>query len=167
MVEFLVQNWQETYDQTYKLFEKIHDDGFHPEVIVGIARGGWIPGRLLSDFFGLRFTANVKVEAYHLIGEMDEEAKITQPINANIEGKSILVVDDIADSGSSMNVVLEDLKSRGVGEIKTATLFYKPRSIVKPDYFIEETTKWVIFGWEFFETIKELGEMWSADGDDH
>ena len=164
MIEFLVQNWQESYDQTYRLFEQIRENDFTPEVIVGIARGGWIPARLLSDFFALKFTANVKVEAYQLIGEMDAEAKITQRINAKIDGRKILVVDDIADSGSSLQAVLEDLKTHNVSEVRTATLFYKAHSVIKPDYYIEETKKWVVFAWEFFETIQELDQLWTSEG---
>jgi len=164
MVEFLVQNWKESYDQTYLIFEQIKDSGFIPDAIVGIARGGWIPARLLSDFFALKFTANIKVEAYQLIGEMDIEAKVTQKINAKIDGKNVLVVDDIADTGSSLEVVLDELKEMHVNEVKIATLYYKPTSSVIPDYFIEETEKWVIFSWEYFETIQELNAKWKDEG---
>jgi hypoxanthine phosphoribosyltransferase len=164
MTDFYVQNWQQAYDETYYLFEKIRNSGYQPDIVVGIARGGWIPARLLADFFSLKQTANIKVEAYQLIGEIDVEPKITQDINAPVTGKNVLIVDDIADSGSSLDAVIRKMQDEGVKEMKTATLYYKSRSIIHPDYYVGETDAWVIFPWEIYETIHEFIGMWTAEG---
>lgn len=164
MVEYLIQNWQDAYDQCFYLYEQIEKSGFKPDVIIGIARGGWIPGRLLADFLHLKETVNIKVEAYEVIGETEVEASITQDINVNIEGKNVLVVDDIADSGESLAAVHGSLLKRNPLSVKTTTIYYKPRSTIKPDFFAEETTAWVIFPWEIFETIKELNTNFISDG---
>ena len=60
----------------------------------------------------------------------------------------VLVVDDVADTGTSLEFVVRRLKGKGAREIRTATIAYKPRSRVKPDYFVYETDKWVVFPWE-------------------
>lgn len=163
-MEFVVQNWQQVFDDTYYLFEKIRDSGFIPDLIVGIARGGWIPARLIADFLHLKQTANMKVEAYQMIGDDNVEAKITQSISANITGKKVLVVDDVADSGATLQSVLEGLNEKDPEIIKTAMLYYKPRSSVTPDYYVHQTNAWVVFAWSLYEAMADFDHMWSQEG---
>ena len=164
MIEYHYMNWESSYNETLKLFEKIKEDNFLPDIVIGIARGGWIPARLLADFFVLRQTANMKVEAYEMIGEMSANAKITQDIEIPIDGKRVLVIDDIADSGASLKMAIESLLRKNPAELKTATLFYKKTSVIIPDYYNFETAKWEIFPWETFETIKELAATFTQEG---
>jgi hypothetical protein len=160
MVIYHIQNWEDSYNQTLKLYEDIKKSNFHPDAIIGVARGGWVPARLLSDFFSIKETANIKVEAYHSIGESSSTPIITQNINAKLSGKNVLIVDDIADSGKSLSLVITELEKMNVNNVKVATLFYKNQSIIKPDFFIYETSKWVVFPWEYYETIEELTHSW-------
>ena len=164
VIEYHYMNWESSYNETLKLFEKIKEDNFLPDIVIGIARGGWIPARLLADFFVLRETANMKVEAYEMIGEMSANAKITQDIEIPIDGKKVLVIDDIADSGASLKMAVGSLLRRNPAELKTATLFYKKTSVVIPDYYNVLTSAWEIFPWETFETIKELAATFAGEG---
>ncbi|MCH8906459.1 MAG: phosphoribosyltransferase [Candidatus Heimdallarchaeota archaeon] len=164
MVEYLVQNWQDAFDKCFSLYLQIKTADYVPDMIVGIARGGWVPARLLADFMGTKNTLNIKVEAYELIGETDVEAKITQDITSNIEGKSILVVDDIADTGSSLEVVIESLVAKKVKDYRIATLYYKDKSSIIPDFYCQLTSAWVVFPWEIFETLSELRENLASEG---
>lgn len=152
---YLIQSWEDSYNANLFLYEKMLRDGFVPEVILGVARGGWIPGRLLADFFKISWTSNIKVEFYKNIGETKEKPEITQKPNTNLEGKRIVVVDDVADTGKSLQVVSEFLEEQGIHDYKIATLFYKPQSAVVPDYYFKTTSKWVVFPWERFEFIDE------------
>lgn len=167
MVNYLIQNWQDGFDKCFLLFQRIKSSGFIPNVVIGVARGGWIPARLLADFFKVKETVNIKVEAYELIGELNVEAKITQDISVSLRDKSVLIVDDIADSGSSLEVVLGSLKKRDPKEVKIATLYYKPKSSIIPDYYITQTNDWVIFPWEIYESINEIYDMGISDGKNH
>lgn len=159
-----MQNWQMAYDDTYYLYEKIRDSGFQPDIIVAIARGGWVPARLIADFFFIKSTENMKAETYQLIGQTDVEAKITQTISNSIEGKKVLVVDDVADSGATLEAVLQQLHNQNPKELKTAMLYYKPRSSVVPDYFVHTTSAWVLFSWSIYESLADLNKKWSASG---
>ncbi|MDH5401019.1 MAG: phosphoribosyltransferase [Candidatus Heimdallarchaeota archaeon] len=163
-MEYLVQNWQDTFDKTFFLFEQIHQSGFIPDIIVGIARGGWVPSRLLADFFFIKMTANIKIEAYEQIGKMDSTVKIIQDINIDVKAKKVLIVDDIADSGLSLELAINSLEEKGCNEIKTVTLYYKEQSKIIPDYYATKTNAWVIFPWEYFESIKELNQLFSQEG---
>ena len=163
-MKFLIQSWEEAYDSCLFLYEQIERSGFYPDVIVGIARGGWIPARLLSDFFTNSFTANMKIEFYGKIGEKKQEPKITQQIGIDIKGKKVLLVDDVADTGESLKVAIQHVKELGASEVKTATIFYKPHSVIKPDYFVRVTDSWVVYAWERFEFIKEFAEKFKKEG---
>lgn len=165
-IEFKVLNWEDSFNTTLYLFERIREDGFIPDVILGIARGGWIPGRLLADFFKLRSTSNIKVEFYHEIGETATEPKITQLPGNELMGKNVLIVDDVSDTGKSLKVVLEHLSQIDVKDYKIVTLYHKPHSMIKPDYYFKETTAWIVYPWEFFEFIGEIHEKSKSSGED-
>lgn len=164
-MKFDVLNWEDIYANSHLLFEKIFLDDYKPDMIVAVARGGWIPARLIADFFMIRKAANIKVEAYEVIGETNVEAKITEDISLPVKGKKILIVDDIADSGASLKVVNESLVNKEAGEIKTATLHYKEKSEVIPDYYLEKTDAWVVYPWEYYETTAEFVAKYKEEGD--
>ncbi|MHA1778711.1 MAG: phosphoribosyltransferase [Candidatus Heimdallarchaeaceae archaeon] len=151
MVEYELVSWDQSYQMAFYLFEKMTDQHFVPDVIVGIARGGWIPARLIADFYGNKRTANIKIEFYDDTTRSYQEPIITQEISENVENKVVLVVDDVADSGKSLNAALAHIKEYNPKDVKSATLYYKPQSILKPDFFIKETVSWIVFPWEYGE----------------
>lgn len=151
MTEYELVSWDQGYQMTFYLFEKMLEAGFVPDVIVGIARGGWIPARLIADFYGNKRTANIKIEFYSDVAHTTQEPVITQEISENVEGKVVLVVDDVADSGKSLSAAIEHIKSFQPKELKSATLYYKPHSVIKPDFYIKETKLWIVFPWEYGE----------------
>jgi len=159
---YTVLSWNKNYEHLIKLAKKVNESGFNPEVIVGISRGGLIPSRIISDLLDNPNLASVRVEFYKYSKKKRNKPKITQPISTPIEGKTILLVDDVADSGKSLHLVYEYLLKKAK-EIRTLTIFYKPWSCLLPDYYIKETRAWIVFPWEFHETVqwivnKNIGE---------
>lgn len=163
-MEYISPNWNEIYNLCLELAKKIKEDNYSPEVIVGIARGGWIPARILSDLLENSYTANIKIDFYRGIGETRERPVITQTISTGVEGKRVLVADDVADSGKSLKVAKEHLEHCGANQVKIATIFYKPWSIIKPDYYIKETSAWIIFPWEVNESLLKIFKGLTAQG---
>ncbi|MGB9675558.1 MAG: phosphoribosyltransferase [Candidatus Bathyarchaeales archaeon] len=155
-MEFEVPTWNLVYKMLLNLAEKIRKDGFKPDVIVGVSRGGWPPARVLSDLLDNPNIANVRAEFYLGVAETKGEPVLTQPVSVDVAGKRVLVVDEIADTGKSLKVVEEHLVARGAVEVKIATVYYKPWSMVKPDYYERETRCWVVFPWETKETVKKI-----------
>jgi len=151
MDEYEIVSWDQSYQMTFYLFEKMTDDNYYPDIIVGIARGGWIPARLLADFYGNRRTANIKIEFYNNTSRATDKPIITQEISEKVEDKIVLIVDDVADSGKSLMAAIEHIKEMGAKEIRTATLYYKKQSIIKPEYYIKETKAWIVYPWEYGE----------------
>ncbi|MHA1874718.1 MAG: phosphoribosyltransferase [Candidatus Heimdallarchaeaceae archaeon] len=152
-MQYEIVSWDEAYNMCYYLFEKLINANEFPDIIVGIARGGWIPARLLSDFYGNKFTANIKIEFYRDTSQVRENPIITQELTAEVKSKKILIVDDVADSGKSLQAAMEHIKTKDPKSIKTATLHYKKHSVVVPDFYINLTDKWIVYPWEYGEFI--------------
>jgi len=144
--------------------EKIRKDHFKPDVIVGVSRGGWPPARVLSDLLENPNLANVKVEFYVGVAETKGEPVLTQPVSVKVAGKKVLVVDEVADTGKSLQLIREHLKAEGASDVRIATVYLKPWSIVKPDYYAKETSRWIVFPWEVKETIRKLVQKCGEKG---
>ncbi|NIM44428.1 MAG: phosphoribosyltransferase [Nitrososphaeria archaeon] len=155
-IEFEVPSWDQIYELLLRLAEKIGRDRFHPDVILGICRGGWPPARVMSDLLENPELANVKVEFYIGISEVKSKPVITQPVSTSMENKRVLIMDDVADTGESLVLVKEDVNKHGAKEIKIATIYFKPWSKITPDYYEKETKCWVVFPWERKETVRSL-----------
>jgi len=146
------------------LARKILDDEFNSDVIVGVSRGGWIPARVLSDLLENPKIANVKAEFYLGVAETKREPVITQSVSVNVKGKKVLVVDDVSDTGKSLHLVKTHLLEQGAKSLKIATLYYKPWSITKPDYYEKTTRDWIIFPWERKEALRKVIEKFEQNG---
>src|SRR5260370_2806656 len=70
-----------------------------------------------------------------------------------VVGKRVLVVDDVSDTGHSLRVVANHLRRKPVKEIRVCTIYMKPQSIFRPDYYARTTRKWIIFPWERLEAV--------------
>jgi hypothetical protein len=162
--EYVAPSWDQIYDMLLNLAIRIKQSEFRPELIVGVSRGGWAPGRILSDLLANTHTANIKIEFYVGIGKTARRPVVTQPISEDISGKKILVVDDVSDTGESLIVALEHVRERGAGGIRTVTIYHKPHSKFKPDFFAETTSNWIIFPWERLEATKLLIQEAKAGG---
>ncbi|MGQ9507439.1 MAG: phosphoribosyltransferase [Candidatus Bathycorpusculaceae bacterium] len=155
-LEFEVPTWNQIYKMLLNLADKIRKNGFKPDIIVGVSRGGWPPARVLSDLMDNPNLANVRAEFYLGVAETKGEPTLTQPVSVNVADKRVLVVDEIADTGQSLKLVKEHIIEQGAREVKIATVYYKPWSIIKPDYYEKETSRWVVFPWEIKETVHKI-----------
>lgn len=162
--EFEIPTWEQIYELLLNLAYHIRKARFKPDIIVGIARGGWPPARIMSDLLENPELANVKAEFYLGVAETKGEPVITQPVSVSVKGKKVLVVDDVADTGKSLALVREHLKEHGAIEVKIATIYYKPWSIVTPDWFEKKTKHWIIFPWERKETVRRILEKCKKHG---
>ncbi|MBC7129742.1 phosphoribosyltransferase [Candidatus Bathyarchaeota archaeon] len=148
-----------------RLARKIKESSFTPEIIVGVSRGGWPPARILSDLLDNPNLANVKVEFYVGVAETAEKPSLTQPVSTDVAGKKVLIVDEVADTGKSLQVIHQHLLDRGAEEVKIATIYCKPWSLITPDYYVKMTDRWIVFPWEIRETIKKLVKKCQEKGE--
>lgn len=163
-MKFIAPSWDEVFRKAIKLAEKIRKkekDSF--DSIVGISRGGLALTRIMSDLLDIQNVMITRCEYYTDIGEKRKKPIISQKLQGDISGRRVLVVDDVADSGESLFIVKNYLKSKRPIDLKVATLFAKPWSKSVPDYFVSKTDAWIIFPWEYYESIKSLSTTYGKD----
>ena len=162
-MRYLILSWQEVYNLTLRLSERIVQSGFKPDIVVGIARGGWIPARILSDVLYANTLQNIRIEYYTAVGEKGKNPKITQPLSGTLSGKNILLVDEVADTGDSLQTAIDHVKGLGAAEVRSAVLHYKPTSCIVPDFYMVETTSWTVYPWENRESIIALVRIFKEE----
>ncbi|MCJ7614506.1 phosphoribosyltransferase, partial [Candidatus Bathyarchaeota archaeon] len=93
-----------------------------------------------------------------------QEPTCTQPVSVSVEDKKVLVVDDVADTGESLKLVTSHLNEKGASDIKIATIYYKPWSIIVPHYYQKITRSWIVFPWEIKEATRKIVEKFRDEG---
>jgi hypoxanthine phosphoribosyltransferase len=124
--DYEAPTWSQIYDMLFSQAQKIQDQQFQPDIIIGIAKGGVIPARLLSDLLETAQLSTIEIEFYKDIAQPMLEPTLKKPISTSIKGKKTLAVDDIADTGKSLKLAQTYLQEQGALEIKIATLYFKP-----------------------------------------
>ncbi|QGN06210.1 phosphoribosyltransferase [Halorhabdus sp. CBA1104] len=156
-----ITNWEYIYGLCRTVSDDVKADDFEPDVVVALARGGWFAGRTLCDFLGLDDLTSLKIEHYVGTAAKGDEPEVRYPMpEGSVEGKDVLIVDDIADTGQSIAHASEYVNERDPNAVRTATLQLLQTSEVEPDFVgerLEEWT-WVVYPWNFIEDMIELTE---------
>ena len=158
-------SWSQFGEDIFTLSQKILESGQKFDRIVALAKGGLTLSRSLVDYVKVEEVSSIQIEFYTGIDQTAKTPVITQSLPVSIRDERILIVDDIADSGETLELAMKYLQYHGAKSIHTATLFMKPKSKIKPDYFVNETSAWIVFPNEIRETIELLKKMWSEQGD--
>jgi hypoxanthine phosphoribosyltransferase len=148
MEEREVLDWGRFGTAGREVAQAIADDGFRPEGILAIARGGLFLAGALGYALDIKSIYLVNVEFYSGIDERLAAPVILEPVPdaAGLAGRRILIVDDVADTGGTLQVV-RDLYADKVAESRSAVLYEKPHSTVKCDYVWQHTDRWINFPW--------------------
>lgn len=138
-------SWQRVFDMTEQLARKIQKK---PDVVLGIIRGGMIPARLVQNYFPEAILTTIGCKRYRNDKVMHENCNIYSIPGFPLQEKRVLIVDDVADEGITLQAVEECCFNFEASEVYTAVLHYKPHCAVKPDYFVEKTSNWIVYPWE-------------------
>lgn len=152
-------SFDEIHDMTKKLAFKVTESGFNPDLLLAIARSGFVPGRLMSDFMGNANLYALKVEHWlDTTAEHQEDAVIPIRSPLPVKGKRVLVIDDIVDTGRSAIHTLKYVKDLGAKEAKLAVMLYLTVSEIEPDFYTVKQSEWVwfIWFWNRFEDLRNL-----------
>lgn len=120
---------------------------FEFELILGVSRGGLSISHFMGEALNIRNICTINSIRY------EEDKKLDSFNIFNIPNLSkaskVLIVDDIIDSGETMNEILKELKkSYPLCEFKVASLFYKKSAIIKPDFSVKQAKTWIDFFWQ-------------------
>ena len=165
-----ITNWEYIYGLCRDVSDQVKAVDFEPDVVVALARGGWFAGRCICDFLGLDDLTSLKMEHYVGTAEKTGEPEVRYPMpEGSVAGKDVLVIDDIADTGGSIERAYEYVTDRDAGEVRTATLQLLGTSEFDPDFVGErlEQWTWIVYPWNFIEDMVDLvsGVMATADAE--
>lgn len=160
---------------SFQLAAEIFEAGFRPDFLVGLWRGGSAVGIAVQeglDYFGIK-TDHIAIRTSYS-GARSYSQMISKADNIRVHGlqyllenlssqHSMLIVDDVYSTGSSVNAVLKQLAQKTrrnlPQDIRIATVWYRPseKTLRKPEYFIHETTDWLVLPYEMSGfSIEEL-----------
>ena len=141
---------------TYELFgtavrdiaQQVVDSGYEPDMVLAIARGGLGLAMGLGYALDVKNLSAVNVEFYTGVDQRLDVPIMLPPTPAAVDlsGLKVLITDDVADSGRTLEIVQEFCAGH-VLEARTAVVYEKPWSVVKPDYVWRRTDKWINFPW--------------------
>lgn len=155
-------SWSMLHESLKNLAEKISSE-YTADTIIAIAKGGLIPARILVDLLGIDEMGFIEVKFYRGIAETREKPYVTFTALPQLDNKRIIIVDDIVDTGRTLQVVADVLSRFKYRDMKFAALYVKPWSTIMPDYYSEIVDEWIIFPWEICESIRENAELKGVD----
>ena len=148
----------ELLEDSFKLAWQVYESGYRPNYIIGVWRGGSPIGIAVQEFLNMLKVPSdhiaIRTSHYKGIGQTHDSIQVfgLNYIIKKVESEdSVLIVDDVHDTGLSIQQIISDLKTackKNTPEIKVATTFFKPsnnKTDSKPDFYINETDKWLIF----------------------
>ena len=150
---------QSLLEDSFRLASQVFEDGFRPQFIVGIWRGGAPIGIAVQEFFEFKNTPTdhiaVRTSSYYGIDKQSKEIRVHGLHylieNANADD-AILIVDDVFDSGRSVDALIKKIRSQMrlnmPRDIRIACPWYKPKNNktdLSPDYFVRESEEWLVF----------------------
>jgi len=146
--------WDDLGAGSRMLAEQIASDGFEPDIVLGIARGGLLVAGAIAYALDVKNTFTMNVEFYTGIEERLEMPMILPPVPDLVDlGESrVLIADDVADTGKTLALVKEFLDGK-VGEVRAAVLYEKPRSEVSCEYVWRRTDRWIDFPWSVLPPV--------------
>lgn len=142
--------WQGFGDATRELSRTIVADGFMPDVVVAIARGGLLPAGAIAYGLGVKNCGAINVEFYTGIGTVLPDPELLPPEMdmAYLDGRRVLLVDDVADSGRTLDLAVRLLTDRGA-IVRSVVIYTKPTTIIRPDWSWKDTDLWIDFPWSW------------------
>jgi hypoxanthine phosphoribosyltransferase len=141
-------SWEQFGVAARDLAEQIHSDGYEPDLILSIARGGLLVGAALGYALDVKNTWTMNVEFYTGVDERLDVPMILPPVPdlVDLESARMLIADDVADTGETLRLV-KDFCAGKVAEVRCAVLYEKSRSQVACEYVWKRTDLWIEFPW--------------------
>lgn len=159
---YITPFWDDLAWLSFEISKQIRLKNIQIDRIVTLAKGGWPMTRSLVDYLKVPEVASIGVKFYQGINQRLNMPEIYQDLPVSVRGEKVLLFDDVADTGESLEFTKKYLLDHGVAEVTTATLFYKPHSHFLPDFYGAQTSAWIIFPYDTVEMIKILGSNWSS-----
>jgi hypoxanthine phosphoribosyltransferase len=140
--------WSDFGIASRQLAQSIADDGFRPDLILAIARGGLFAAGALGYALDVKNLHVMNVEFYTGVNSRLDMPVVLPPVPqpVDLSGARVLVADDVADTGATLRLV-KDFCAAHVADVRCAVVYEKPTSTVKSEYVWRRTDRWINFPW--------------------
>jgi uncharacterized protein len=154
--ELLELSWEFFGELCRVLAVRIATSGYRPEIVVGIAKAGVIPGAVVAsilrcDFYSLKISRNEGAE------RVRERPRILSAAPPEARGRRVLIVDEICTTGDTLRIALNALRQVQPAELRSATSLVKQGGY-RPDFHALETGATVVFPWDR-QVVNDGGEV--------
>lgn len=131
------------------IVDQIKNSNFIPDILLSVGRGGMIPTRYISDYMLSATLSYIPAQMYTGIGTTQKQPSIGQ-LSIPVFQKNVLIIDDIVDSGLTVDSIINVLKINQANQIKVATIAVKEYVKRLPSFYslTIKTNEWVVFPWE-------------------
>jgi hypoxanthine phosphoribosyltransferase len=148
MADHEVLTWSAYGDAASDLGAQVGAAGFVPDIVLGIARGGLVLAASLAYALGCKNLFTMNVEFYTGEGTTLDAPVMLPPLldSTELDDMRVLLVDDVADSGKTLRLVLEFCRGH-VAEARAAVLYQKPGSVLDAEFVWKHTDQWIDFPW--------------------
>jgi hypothetical protein len=156
--------WQTFGDASRELAKAIADDGFEPDLILSIARGGLFLAGSLGYALAVKNLHVMNVEFYDGVGTTLDMPVMLPPVPSAVDfsEKKVLIADDVADSGRTIELVQSFIADH-VEDARTAVIYEKPQSLIRCDYVWKHTDRWINFPWSSQDpVVQRAGQVFDA-----
>ena len=158
-----VLGWLEFGEAARHLASDVVAADFTPDVIVAVARGGLVLAGAVAYALDTKMCGSINVEFYTGVDERLPEPVLLPPtLDApSLEGKRVLIVDDVSDSGRTL-VLVRDLLGGIAADVRTVCLYSKPRTVLEPDFVWKRTAQWITFPWSALPPVTRDARVGAA-----
>jgi uncharacterized protein len=153
-----ILTWEAFGEGGRELARQVAEDGYRPDLILAIARGGLFPAGILGYALSVKNIYLINVEYYTGVEERLPMPVALPPVPelVDLEEMSVLIADDVADTGHTLAFVHDFCRDR-VGSVRTAVLYQKPQSVIDCEYVWRRTDRWIDFPWSSLPPVAGQG----------
>jgi uncharacterized protein len=152
--------WTEVESWADRVADRVRDAAATPQTIVALSRGGWVPGRLLCDRLGVHRLLSLRAQHWGVTATRSGRAELTEDLSGHVTDQSVLIVDDITDTGESLALAVEHVRGDRPSRLESAAFLHIEHSKFVPTYYAETIPRtawvWVVFPWNYWEDLTTL-----------
>jgi len=147
-------SWKDAVSLSKDLAECIRGR-YHPDLVIAIGRGGYVPGRVVCDSLLITTLTSIRIEHWGEAATCYGEAHVRYPLSVDVEGQDLLVIDDVTDTGRTLIAAREYLQSLRPATIKTGVIHHKTTSAFIPDFYAKMVPDWhwIVYPWALHEDL--------------